>query len=78
MRKKLKLEELEITSFATTEGGSTLRGTLHAYEGGPKPAPPSFIGPCYPTDPNFDCTYGCSRDTGCPDNCIMISEAECI
>ena len=78
MRKKLKLEELEITSFATSEGTSQLRGTLHAYGGGPKPTPQSFFGPCYPTDPNFDCTYGCSRDTGCPDNCILISEAECV
>ena len=78
MRKKLKLEELEITSFATTEGVSQLRGTLHAYAGGPKPPRPSLIGPCYPTDPNFDCTYGCSRESACPDNCVLISEVECV
>lgn len=76
MRKKLKLEELEITSFATTQGLSQLRGTLRAHDGGPKPAPQSLIGPCYPTDPNFDCTFGCSRDSGCPYNCV--SDDPCV
>ena len=73
MRKKLKLESLEITSFETTSSGAQVRGTLHAYEG-PKPPPASRFGPCYPTDPNFDCTYGCSMNTACPERCFVIDE----
>ena len=78
MRKKLKLESLEITSFTTSPGEPQLRGTLRAYEGGPKPPPHSVFGPCYPTDPNFDCTYGCSMDTGCPEGCVVISNVDCV
>ncbi|HEY0018058.1 MAG TPA: hypothetical protein VGC13_17210 [Longimicrobium sp.] len=76
MQKKLKLEDLTVTSFDTAPNGPQARGTVDAYA---KPVPPeSRLGPCYPTDPNFDCTYGCSRDTGCPDQCVMISEFNCI
>jgi hypothetical protein len=61
--KKLKLEDLEITSFATTPDAAQGRGTLRAHQ--IDPAPESFLGPCEPTDANFDCTYGCSQDTAC-------------
>lgn len=77
MRKKLKLESLEVTSFEPAPDAPQLRGTVNAH-GKPQPAPESFIGPCYPTDPNFDCTYGCSRDTGCPENCFVISDVDCV
>lgn len=72
--KKLTLDSLEVTSFETS-AISTERGTV---QGNAQPATKnncqSLIGPCYPTDPNFDCTYGCSRDTACPDRCFVIDE----
>src|SRR5687768_16390199 len=66
--KKLKLESLEVTSFETGAGPherGTIRGRSFV------PTPPLTFGPCQPTDPNFDCTYGCSQDTGCPENCMF-------
>jgi hypothetical protein len=70
---KLKLEELEITTFEPAPNAPQARGTLYAHA---KPQPPSaFTCPTalnFPTDPDFDCTYGCSRDTGCPDQCFVI------
>jgi hypothetical protein len=39
--KKLKLEELDVTSFATTDFGTELRGTLRAHA---DPADSIFIG----------------------------------
>lgn len=74
--KKLKLEDLTVTSFETASNEPQLRGTVDAH-GKPQPAPESMIGPCYPTDPNFDCTYGCSRESACPDNCVIYSDFEC-
>ena len=75
--KKLKLEDLTVTSFETAPDAPRLRGTV---DGHAKPVPqPSLIGPCYPTDPNFDCTYGCSRPSACPDNCfIIVTELDCV
>lgn len=72
---KLELDALEITSFETLCDAANARGTLHANEQEIKPAPESFIGPCYDTDANFDCTYGCSQDTAC-ENCLY-SDVEC-
>lgn len=66
--KKLKLEDLEITSFATAAHAPQPRGTMKGHQ---VLAPPSFLGPCYPTDPNFDCTYGCSQNTACADACVL-------
>ncbi|HEX8392139.1 MAG TPA: pinensin family lanthipeptide [Longimicrobium sp.] len=70
--KKLTLDSLEVTSFETSPI-STERGTV---QGNAQPVSKfncaSILAPCYPTDPNFDCTYGCSRDTGCPDTCVVI------
>jgi hypothetical protein len=77
--KKLTLESLEVTSFETAPV-SALRGTVRANDAQPvsKANCASILAPCYPTDPNFDCTYGCSRDTGCPDQCVVISADPCI
>jgi hypothetical protein len=74
--KKLKLEDLQVTSFDTAPMGPQVRGTVNA-NGKPQPVPPTLIGPCYPTDPNFDCTYGCSRESVCPDNCVILSDFDC-
>ncbi len=71
--KKLRLDALEVTSFETA-AVSPQRGTVQANieprERSAFPCAESFLEPCYPTDPNFDCTYGCSQNTGCPDGCI--------
>lgn len=74
--KKLKLDDLRVESFDTAPSAPRLRGTVQAHM--PKPAPESMIGPCYPTDPNFDCTYGCSRESACPDNCVIYSDVDCV
>jgi len=71
--KKLKLESLEVTSFETGSAGPLRRGTVLGRDA--KPAPSTFQCPqtmwhC-PTDPNFDCTYGCSMNTACPDTCVV-------
>ena len=76
--KKLKLESLEVTSFETGSAGPMQRGTVN---GRAKPAPtfqcPQTAWHC-PTDPNFDCTYGCSMNTACPDGCVIqIDTADC-
>ena len=76
--KKLKLEELEVTSFATTSGTARERGTVNAHA---KPGGPVFIETynierCGDTQ-YFDCTYGCSRESACPDRCILISDFDC-
>ncbi len=63
--KKLKMDDLQVTSFETVAGGPVMRGTVDAHQIGA-----SRLRPCYPTDPNFDCTYGCTANTGCPDNCV--------
>jgi hypothetical protein len=74
--KKLKLDDLQVVSFETAADALQVRGTVDAH-GKPLPPPPSMIGPCYPTDPNFDCTYGCSRESACPDNCVIYSDFDC-
>jgi hypothetical protein len=73
--KKLKLEDLRITSFETLPHGRQGRGTVNGNQ--ILPAPPSLIGPCYPTDPNYDCTYGCSQNTVCKDNCVETATFDC-
>lgn len=75
--KKLSLDALEITSFETTPEPVRGRGTVAAHQQ-VKPLPPSAFGPCEPTDADFDCTYGCSMDTGCPDNCVIYSNFDCV
>ena len=75
--KKLKLESLEVTSFETGAAAPLHRGTVLGRDA--KPAPltfnncPQTAWHC-PTDPNFDCTYGCSNFTNCPDNCGQLTQ----
>jgi len=78
--KKLKPESLEVTSFETGGAEPQERGTVH---GRAKPPQTNFNCPqtmfACPTDPNFDCTYGCSNFTGCPDNCtVLTNPLECV
>jgi hypothetical protein len=72
--KKLKIEDLKVTSFDTAPNEPHARGTVDGHA-----KPTLFITcRCEPTDPAMDCTYGCSHDTGCPNNCILISENACV
>jgi hypothetical protein len=75
MMKKLKLEDLQITSFETLPRGGQGHGTVNGNQF--VPTPPSFLEPCYPTDANFDCTYGCSQDTACDDTCVETATIHC-
>jgi hypothetical protein len=72
MRMKLKLEDLEVTSFDTAPIGQ-LRGTV---DGHAKPTQNYYTCACQNTDPQRDCTLGCSMNTGCPDNCVVYDETE--
>jgi hypothetical protein len=66
---KLELDDLEITTFEPAPAEPQARGTLYAHA---KPQPLTFgctLG-CQPTDPNLDCTYGCSFVTACPNGCF--------
>lgn len=75
--KKLSLDALEVTSFETS-AISTERGTVQGNAVAPQPVSRlqcnSIIAPCYPTDPNFDCTYGCSQNTACPERCFIAEQ----
>jgi hypothetical protein len=62
--KKLKLESLEVTSFATGAAGPLHRGTVLGRDA---KAGPRTMFHCYPTDPAWDCTFGCTAS--CPDRC---------
>ena len=68
------LEAIEITSFETSNVAPAQLGTVRGQQQ-VAPAPASFLAPCYPTDPNFDCTYGCSQNTACPDRCVRLTES---
>ena len=71
--KKLKLESLEVTSFATTPGAGAERGTVDGHmpkPGGPGPIQTYNVDLCGDTN-YFDCTLGCTRDT-CPGSCMVI------
>ncbi|HSU15590.1 pinensin family lanthipeptide [Longimicrobium sp.] len=75
--KKLKLEAIQVTSFETSNVAPAQAGTVRGQQQ-VVPAPPSFLGPCYPTDPNFDCTFGCSQNTACPERCVRFTDSvEC-
>ena len=78
--KKLKLESLEVTSFETGAAGPLI-GTVNGRE----MPPPQTMRNCpqtmfaCPTDPDFDCTYGCSNFTNCPENCGRLTETvDCV
>ncbi len=74
--KKLKLESIDVTSFETCSVRSQERGTVQG-RGGVKPFPTQLN--CGPTNPELDCTYGCSMITGCPDNCVRFTETvDCV
>jgi hypothetical protein len=71
--KKLKLESIAVTSFETCAAEPQERGTVQGRApGGVKPYPTQLN--CGPTNPELDCTYGCSMFTGCPDNCVRLTE----
>lgn len=64
--KKLQLEDLQVTSFDTAPDGPRARGTVDAHG---KPTI-NFTCTCNePTNPDRDCTLGCSIDSGCPNTC---------
>jgi hypothetical protein len=71
--KKLKLEDLVVTSFETAAAGRARGTVLGAQSGRPGgcevPLGTYDIVECGDTA-YFDCTYGCSQNTGCPNGCI--------
>jgi len=69
--KKLKLESIEVTSFSTGAAQPQERGTVRGRDA-VQPIPTKLA--CGPTNPELDCTYGCSMFTGCPDNCQRFTE----
>lgn len=66
--KKLKLENLEITSFATSDA-TRERGTVLGAGRTDRPGCLGTYGGCPETE-YFDCTLGCSRLTDCPYSCV--------
>lgn len=73
--KKLTLDELEVTSFVTLSEPQA-RGAVHSQQETVAPAPSFFLetwcGECRVTNVDFDCTYGCSQDTGCETRCVLL------
>jgi hypothetical protein len=75
--KKLKLESLEVTSFETGGAEPLARGTVHGRAKTNFNCPQTLF--ACPTDPNFDCTYGCSNVTGCINTCTELTNPlECV
>ncbi|HEX6748688.1 MAG TPA: hypothetical protein VF092_15425 [Longimicrobium sp.] len=72
--KKLKLESLDVTSFETAPA-AVARGTVDAnsgiHPGGPVVLETYDIEACGDTR-YFDCTFGCSVNTNCPNGCIEL------
>jgi hypothetical protein len=66
--KKLKLEDLVVTSFETAAATSA-RGTVLGAGRTDKPGCVGTYGGCAETE-YFDCTLGCSRMTDCPYSCV--------
>jgi hypothetical protein len=78
--KKLKLEELEVTSFATTTSAARDRGTVLGAAAAPKtnacPVIETYnVQACGDTQ-YFDCTYGCSYNTNCANTCGVVRFTE--
>jgi hypothetical protein len=69
--KKLKLESIVVTSFETSHEQPGKAGTVRGNQQ-VAVAPASYPFAC-PTDPQMDCTYGCSHFTACPDGCVRLS-----
>jgi hypothetical protein len=79
--KKLKLEELEVTSFETTSGARRERGTVLGHD--TEPTVVSGIETYHVENCGesqyFDCTYGCSMNTDCENTCIGFTQPwECV
>jgi hypothetical protein len=71
--KKLKLESLEVTSFATTAHASRASGTVQGAANPTHNCPPQTYNPDICGDTMyFDCTLGCSQNTACPNGCIIV------
>ena len=70
--KKLRLESIEVTSFETCAAETQAHGTVHGRDA--KPVPP-FTLQCQ-TTPDMDCTFGCSRNTACPEGCVVLLTAD--
>lgn len=81
---KLKLESLQVESFETTRmghrGEGTVRGHADVATGGTGTIQPATINSiCIPTynvrdcgdTRYFDCTFGCSHNTGCRTVCYI-------
>ena len=62
--RKLKLESVKVESFPTTPAAPRQRGTLHAHQQYSPSIETYDIQACGDTR-YFDCTYGCTVDTGC-------------
>ncbi|HEX2080305.1 MAG TPA: hypothetical protein VHG08_21565 [Longimicrobium sp.] len=73
--KKLRLEDLEVTPFETALAGPLFRGTVAGHA---KPTLQYYTCACGETDPNRDCILGCSRESACPDNCVVYSDVDCL
>jgi hypothetical protein len=75
--RKLKLESLQVESFATTAVAQLAHGTVDAH-GKPGPLETYNVERCGDTR-YFDCTLGCSMNTACPDGCVVqaISDVDC-
>jgi hypothetical protein len=72
--KKLKLESLEVTSFATTPNATRGRGTVQGAANPTHNCPPQTYNPDICGDTMyFDCTLGCSQNTACPNGCIIVA-----
>jgi hypothetical protein len=66
--RKLKLESLTVESFDTTPVAPHTRGTVDGHAR-PKPIETYDVEACGDTQ-YFDCTFGCSVNTACPNGCI--------
>jgi hypothetical protein len=77
--KKLKLEELEVTSFATTPDAASDRGTVVGAAAPRTRGCPVIetynVQTCGETQ-YLDCTFGCSLNTNCADGCGVVRLTE--
>lgn len=63
--RKLKLEALNVTSFATSGDGARPAGTVQAHAGAaPTQTCATYEVGCGPS--GLDCTYTCTKMIGCP------------
>lgn len=68
--RKLKLESLQVESFDTTSVAQHARGTVDAHSREKPTTLQTYdVEACGDTR-YFDCTFGCSVNTACPNGCI--------